>query len=160
MFASTYFIWTGSFHWLKYRMSADLHFLMISRNRIMLSPFGLLAPGPRSEIDNAKSWDYRWHLYLLLWHVHTRAYPLPSHHDISSYMYTYSLSHLKRFGIGVWDILHIQPGFFIQQSASGARPRSDSSIFIILVGMYIGAYPMHCHVRMFIQMMVFGDAFS
>ena len=53
MFASTYFIWTGSVHWWKYGMSSDLHFLRISRNRIMLSPFGLLALGPRSEIDDA-----------------------------------------------------------------------------------------------------------
>ena len=80
----------------------------------MLLPFGLLTQGPLSETDDAESWDYRGHLYLLLGHVHTRAYPLPLHDDISSYMYTYGPSHLKRFNIGVWDILHIQPAFFIQ----------------------------------------------
>ena len=102
VFVSTYFIWTSFVHWLKYGMSADLRFLRISRNRIMLSPFNLLAFGPRSETDDAKSWDYRGHLCLLLWHVHTRAYSLSLHDDISSYMYTCSPFHLEMFGIDVW----------------------------------------------------------
>ena len=73
--------------------------------------------------------------------------------------------HMQSISLGdVWhrclDILHIQLGFFIQQSASKACLRSDSSIFIDLVGVYTGAYPMHFHVRVFRRMMVFGDAFS
>ena len=85
---------------------------------------------------------------------------LPLHDDISSYMYTYGPSHPKRFGIGVWDILHIQPGFFIQHSAFRACPGSNSSILINPARVYTGEYPMHCYVRMFKRMVVFGDAFS
>ena len=58
------------------------------------------------------------------------------------------------------DILHTQLGFFIQQNAFEAYPRLDSSIFIDLVLVYTGAYPMHCHVCVFKWMMVFRDAFS
>ena len=73
--------------------------------------------------------------------------------------------HMQSISLGdVWqwclDILHIQPGFFIQQSASRACPRSDSSIFIDPIGVYTRAYPMHCHVHVFWQMTVFGDSFS
>ena len=53
VFTSTYFIWTGSIHWLKYRMLANLHFLRIWRNSIMFSLFGLLASRPWSEINDA-----------------------------------------------------------------------------------------------------------
>ena len=116
--------------------------------------------GSRSKTNNVESWDYRGHLYLLLWHVHTRAYPIPLHDDVNSYMYACGPSPLKRFGIDVWDILHIQPRFLIQQNASRACPRSDSSIFIDPAGVYIEAYPMHCHVRVFWRMMAFGVAFS
>ncbi|RVW45381.1 hypothetical protein CK203_107384 [Vitis vinifera] len=77
------------------------------------------------------------------------AYPIPLHDDVNSYMYACGPSPLKRFGIDVWDILHIQPRFLIQQNASRACPRSDSSIFIDPAGVYIEAYPMHCHVRVF-----------
>ena len=107
VFALIYFIWAGFVHWLKYEMSTNLHFLRISRklrksrNRIMLSPFNLLTFGPWSEIDDAESWDYQGHLCLLLWHVHTGAYPLTLHDDISSYMYTWSPFHLEMFGIDV-----------------------------------------------------------
>ena len=103
--ASTYFIWISFIHWLKYGMSVDLRFLRISRNHIMLSPFNLLTSSPRSETNDAESWDYRGHLCLLLWHVHTGAYPLyplSLHDDISSYMYTCSPFHLEMFGIDVW----------------------------------------------------------
>ena len=124
--------------------------------------FSIRSPpqGPRSEIDDAKSWDYRGHLYLLLWHIHTGAYPLPLHDDVSSYMYAFSPSRLKRFSIDVWDILHIHLGLFIQQSGFGAWPRSNSSIFIDLAWVYTRAYPMHFHVPIFKQMMVFEVAFS
>ena len=102
MFASTYFIWRGSVHWLKYRMSADLRFLRIPWKGIMLSPFGLLTPRPRSKTDDVESLDYRGHLCLLLWHIHTRAYPLSLHDDVSSYMYTCNPLLLEMFGINAW----------------------------------------------------------
>ena len=122
VFASTYFIWTGSIHWLKYEMLADLRFLRISRNHIMFSPFNLLASSPWSETDDVGSWDYRGHLCLLLWHVHTRAYPLSLHDDISSYIYTCNPFHLEMCGINVWTYSTFSLDFSYNIVLSGLAP--------------------------------------
>ena len=144
---------------VKVRMSIDLHFLRILRKHIMLSPFNLFASGPRSEVDDAESWDCRGHLTFACCFNMFILPPTLAWWDqfLHVHMPSILLGDVCHWCL---DILHIQPRFFIQQSAFGACPRSYSSILIDLVGVYTEAYPMYCHVCAFRLMMVFGDVFS
>ena len=66
-------------------------------------------------------------------------------------MYTGSPFCLEMFWHQSLSMLYMQPGFFIQQSASKGLG-SDSWIFVNSIGVHTGAYPICCLVLLFRQL--------
>ena len=63
-------------------------------------------------------------------------------------MYTGSLFFLEMFWHQSLSMLSMQPGFFIQRSASKGMG-TDSLIFVNSIGVHTGAHPICCLVRLF-----------
>ena len=66
-------------------------------------------------------------------------------------MYTGSPFRLEMFWHQSLSMLYMQPGFFIQQSASKGLG-SDSWIFVNSIGVHTGTHPICCLVRLFRQL--------
>ena len=66
-------------------------------------------------------------------------------------MYTGSPFRLEMFWHQSLSMLYMQPGFFIQQSASKGL-ESDSWIFVNSIGVHVGTHPICCLVRLFRQL--------
>ena len=112
---------------IEYKMSTGLHFLGEYRGSHIAFLFSLLASGPWLEADDTKSWDHWGRLCLMLWHIHTGAYP-------HSCMLASTLTHVRRQSVSPRNLLDIRvwvsPTFSLVSSYSrvllGADMRSNS----------------------------------